>query len=357
MSQRFRELLRKVGSGQHTSQALSRAEAAEATRLMLVQEATPAQIGAFLIAHRIRRPTGEEMAGMLDAYTELGPKLRSLASSQSVLVLASPYDGRSRTASLSPLVALVLAAAGQSVILHGGDRMPTKFGLSLAETWQALGVDWTVLSLSQVQQVFDITKIGFVYLPTHFPLAYGLVTYRDQIGKRPPLATLELIWSPCPDAAQIVASGFVHPPTEKIIREALTIRGQQHFLTIKGLEGSCDLPRERTAIIGVHRAGRAELERVLLHPRDYGFAGADIIPEEATIAAMQAALMGAASELARSLTWNAGFHLWQTGTCCDLKAGLTWAEELLRTGRVHQILYQLQEAVHQTQVAVGSGVY
>ena len=66
MSDRFREFLRQVGSGTHTSEALSRSQAAEAMKLMLLQEATPAQIGAFLIAHRIRRPTGEELAGMLD---------------------------------------------------------------------------------------------------------------------------------------------------------------------------------------------------------------------------------------------------------------------------------------------------
>ena len=77
MSQVFRELLKKVGSGVHTSQSLTRQEAAIATRMMLQQEATPAQIGAFMIAHRIRRPTPTELAGMLDAYNELGPKLDS----------------------------------------------------------------------------------------------------------------------------------------------------------------------------------------------------------------------------------------------------------------------------------------
>ena len=68
MSKAFRDLLRKIGSGPHTGENLSRAEAATAMRLMLQQEATPAQIGAFMIAHRIRRPTGAELAGMLDAY-------------------------------------------------------------------------------------------------------------------------------------------------------------------------------------------------------------------------------------------------------------------------------------------------
>ena len=56
--ERFKQHLRKVGSGEHTSKGMSRDEAADAMELMLQGEATPAQIGAFLIAHRIRRPAG-----------------------------------------------------------------------------------------------------------------------------------------------------------------------------------------------------------------------------------------------------------------------------------------------------------
>ena len=75
MSDEFRELLKRVGSGTHTSRNLTRDEAATATKMMLLQEATPAQIGAFAIAHRIKRPTPEELAGILDVFEKLGSKL------------------------------------------------------------------------------------------------------------------------------------------------------------------------------------------------------------------------------------------------------------------------------------------
>ena len=263
MSNAFRELLRKVGSGPHTGENLSRDQAKAATRMMLLQEATPAQIGAFMIAHRIKRPTGEELAGMLDAYQELGPRLQPIESAYPVTVMCLPYDGRSRTAPISPLTALILTSAGVSVILHGGDRMPTKEGVPLIELWQELGVHWERLSLDQVQQVLQTTGLGFVYLTNHFPLAAGLVTYRDQIGKRPPFATLELMWSPYAGEAHVVC-GFVHPPTENLFREAFARRGTTNFTTVKGLEGSCDLPRDRTAIIGIHTS---EFERRNLVPR------------------------------------------------------------------------------------------
>jgi len=173
MSNAFRDLLRKVGSGVHTGEDLNRTEAAAATKMMLLAEATPAQIGAFLIAHRIKRPTGEELAGMLDAYEELGPQLQPI-NSNPVIVLGVPYDGRDRTAPVNVLTALMLATAGQPVVMHGSDRMPTKYGVPLVEIWQDLGVDWTKLSLAQTQQVFETTQIGLIYLPQHFPQAQKL---------------------------------------------------------------------------------------------------------------------------------------------------------------------------------------
>src|SRR5919199_736476 len=253
MSNAFRELLKKVGSGVHTGEDLSREEAATATRMMLLQEATPAQLGAFMIAHRIKRPSSEELAGMLDAYDQIGPKLQpwgmghgrvaqwhsgrveeftsspphSLTPSppaQPVMVFGTPYDGRSRTAPVTPLTALILATAGVPVVMHGGDCMPTKYGVPLIEMCQGLGVDFSKLTLAQVEQLLETTGLGFIYLPQHFPEAQGLVPYRDQIGKRPPTATMELMWCPYAGDAHVVA-GYVHPPTENRFRETFELRG------------------------------------------------------------------------------------------------------------------------------------
>lgn len=356
MSDAFRALLRKVGSGTHTSESLTRQEAAAAARMMLLQEATPAQIGAFLIAHRIRRPTGEELAGMLDAYEEFGPKLTVFSHSRLALVFGNPYDGRTRTAPLMPLTALILATAGCPVVMHGGDRMPTKEGDPLVLFWQGLGVDWTVLSLEQVQTVLDNTGIGFVYLPTHFPLAQGLVPYREQIGKRPPLATMELMWCPCAGNAHVV-SGFVHPPTEGMFQIAFALRKVAQFTTVKGLEGSCDLPRERTGIIGMGKfvpgaeatadpLAAQEFDRLHLHPHEYGFDGRNVPLEapEAAIAAMEEALDGKPSEYLRSIAWNAGFYLWRSGSAKTIADGIAIAEQQLTSGQTRKTLAVLQQA-------------
>lgn len=343
MSHAFRELLRKIGSGPHTGQNLTRAEAAAATRMMLLQEATPAQIGAFMIAHRIRRPTGEELAGMLDAYAELGPSLTSIGA-QPVVVFGIPYDGRTRTAPLAPLTTLILAAAGCPVILHGGDRMPTKEGDPLILFWQGLGVDWTQLAWPQLQSVFEQTGLGFVYLPQHFPLAQGLVPYREQIGKRPPFATMELMWCPYAGVAHVV-SGFVHPPTEGMFQTAFGLRGIQTFTTVKGLEGSCDLPRERTAILGLGQRDR--IDRLHLHPRDFGFEAVNVpLDSVATVVqGLRETIEGKPSEWMQSALWNGGFYLWRCGVSPTIEAGIVEAERLLTQGQVKKLLQTLQHAL------------
>ena len=351
MSHEFRALLRKVGSGPHTSQNLTRSEANDAMRMMLHQDATPAQIGAFLISHRIKRPTGEELAGMADACDALGPQLSRLPStSRNPWVFCYAYDGRSRTAPLGPLTALVLSAADIPVIQHGGDRVPTKEGLPLIELWQSLGVNWPGLSLMQVHKILETVGLGFVYLPDHFPLAQALMPYRDQIGKRPPLSTLELMWSPY-SGPQTIVCGYVHPPTEGMFRSAFELRGTTSFLTIKGLEGSCDLACDRTAIIGASENG--EFERLSLAPRDYGFAGRDVPLMETDDWAVAAslALQGEPSVLLEPLVWNAGFYLWRSQSTPNspinstLEDSFVKARSILTNGMAWKKLEALRNAI------------
>jgi anthranilate phosphoribosyltransferase len=346
MSQIFRELLKKVGSGTHTSESLTRAEAATALEMMLRQEATPVQIGAFLIAHRIKRPTGEELAGMLDAYDALGPKVAAIESSYPVAVVSIPYDGRSRTAPILPITALVLAAAGHPVLMHGGDRMATKYGVPLLELWQQLGVDWSSLGLDEVQQTLAHTNLGFLYTSRHFPALQPLTEARDQLGKRPPLATLELFWCPYAGEAHIF-SGYVHPPTEAMMQIAFKLRGQTRYTSIKGLEGSCDLPRDRTAIIGSY-TGKDELDRLLLNARDLHLNGPEVAYstiETWKTDALKVLQGKQDSEFYDAVVWNAGFYLWHLGIVPTFAEGIAKTEGLIQEGQVGAQLTLLQQQI------------
>ncbi len=335
MSDRFRELLKKVGSGTHTSKILTREEATQATLMMLRQEATPAQIGAFMIAHRIKRPTSEELAGMLDAYHLLGKKISisHLKGNYAPVCFGNPYDGRSRNTPVMPITALILSAVGIPVILHGGSCMPTKYGFPLVEMWQKLGIDFSRMSIAEIETCLEKTAIGFVYLPQHFPEAHNLIPYREQIGKRPPFATIELIWCPVTENIPIIC-GFVHPPTEERIRETFALRGVKNYTTVKGLEGSCDIARNRTLIVGKSQDGI--FERVIVHPRDYDLNGSDPVVTSNTqvIEDIQAVIQGKSTDLTPSAIWNGGFYLWHLGISDTINDGLQLAEELITKGKV-----------------------
>ncbi|MEB3161306.1 MAG: hypothetical protein VKL20_07590 [Synechocystis sp.] len=341
MSQAFREYLKKVGSGQHTSQDLTRAEAAIAARLMLNAEATPAQIGAFLIAHRIKRPTGAELAGFLDAYDDFAQPIPALETlPRHPWVFGVPYDGRSRTAPLLPIIALLLSAAGQPVILHGGDCMPTKYGLGLADIGADLGLDFRPLSLPDCGRLLETTHFTFYYTPRHFPASRPLTDYRDQIGKRPPLATLDLIWNPYAGPSRLIV-GYVHPPTEKMIRDAFGLRGVTDFLLVKGLEGSTDLRLSQTTIVALPETPPdSETPYLKINPHAYGMNHTDPVLGSRTAYQhlWQDFLSDPQADLPHceqaALLWNGGFYLWQSGLCGDLKTGMALTLDYWRSGKI-----------------------
>ena len=322
---RFRDLIGQVGSGEHTSTGLTRAEAREAIELMLGGTVDGTQMAAFLIAHRIRRPTPQELTGMLEGYRALGPCLRT--PGQRALCFCVPYDGRNRTAPILPLVALVLAAEGIPVVLHGGEPMPVKYGITLAELFAALGIEWRGLSLGALQERLDRHRLALSHQPDHFAAAERLVPVRDAIGKRPPVASLELLWTPH-QGERLVVSGFVHPPTESRAWEALQAVGEADVFTVKGLEGSTDLPTSRAGITARMRHG--QVERILLHPRDHGITMAEQSwqgLEQWRLDAL-AALRGEGA-LAEALLWNLGVYLWMADRLESLPAALDQARALL----------------------------
>ena len=340
LRQRFKELLRKVGSGEHTSRGLSRGEADEALALMLQGHASDTQIGAFLIAHRIRRPEPQELAGMVDTYRRLGPQLTSASAQPKPVCFGMPFDGRTRTAPLYPLTALVLCAAGQPVVLQAGARMPVKYGVTALELFQDLGLDLQGLPLNAVASGFQHHGLALIHQPDHFPLADSLIRHRDDLGKRPPVASAELLWT-AHHGDHLFVSGFVHPPTESRAWETLRLLQEKDVITVKGLEGSTDLPIGR-ACITARMANGMSAERLILHPRDHGCFGPD--PEWQTLNAwtLQAreALQGQ-GPLAASLRWNAGTYLWLAGISVSLEAGLEQAAACLQNGDADAKLREL----------------
>ena len=341
---RFRELIAKVGSGERTSTGLDRAEAAEALTRLLQGQVSEAQAGAFLIAHRLRRPQPCELAGMVDAYGALGPRLPT--SDRPVISFGVPFDGRSRTAPVLPLTALLLNAAGLAVVLQGGDPMPVKYGVTHAELLAALGLPLARLAWDATAALFAGEGLALLHQPCHFASAERLIPIREQIGKRPPIATLELLWSCYPDP-HLQVSGFVHAPTEQMMGDTWALLGQASGITVKGLEGSVDLPTSRVSI-AAHHNGDREPERLLLQARDHGLRTDEL--ELSTLSDWSGwardALLGR-GPLLKPLLWNGGFLLWRSGQQPSLEAGLAEADRLISSNVVDDRRLQLAQQLMQ----------
>ena len=335
----FKIYLKKIGSGEFTGKSLTREEIKSALRLMLKEEASPAQIGGFMIAHRIRRPIPEELAGMIDAYIELGPKIHSPSHQSQPIFFGMPFDGRKKTAPIYPLTTLMLLTQRQPVILHGGSPMPVKYGVTHKELFQALGLNLSGLSIHQLQSFFNHNELALIHQPDHFPLAEKLIPYRDQIGKRPPLASMELIWT-CHQGKHLHISGYVHSPTEERHWKALELMGEENVITVKGLEGGIDLSTSRSSTIGHYR--NQEGTRKVLHPKDYECSGKDISwsnIEEWKKFAIQA--LNGEGPLTKALTWNAGIYFFYSGLSSDIEQGINKAQEIIHSKLALQQLKKL----------------
>jgi len=337
--EQFKNYLRKIGSGQNTSSSLSREESAHALKLILQAKATAAQIGAFMIAHRIRRPEPQELAGMLDTYLALGPKLTSKQGQRRPICFGMPFDGRIRTAPVYPLTTLILISEGQPVILQGGKRMPIKYGVTTTELFEALELHLTKLKINQVQTCLNENMLALIHQPNHFALAENLTNYREELGKRPPIASMELIWT-AHHGDHLLVSGFVHPPTEERAWKTIKIIGEKDYISIKGLEGGTDLPISRACITG--QTHKNQLKRLILHPRDHDCSGKDL--EWTTLAEWRHHALEALENkgpLKQALLWNAGVYLWLSGISHSLEQGLTKAEACLSSGAAKKTLKQL----------------
>ncbi len=337
--ERFKSYLRKIGSGEQTGRGMSRAESEDALNLILKGIPSPAQIGAFMIAHRIRRPEIQELAGMLDTYLTLGPKLRSKNKQRNPICFGMPFDGRVRTAPIYPLTTLLLISAGQPVILHGGRKMPVKYGVTTEELFRSLGLNLKGLTIKQVENGFWENNFAFIYQPEHFQIAETLIQYREEIGKRPPIASMELLWT-AHQGKHLMITGFVHPPTEERHCKTLQIMNEFNVITIKGLEGSTDLSIRHSSIIGRMRDDK--LKRIILKAKDYDYIAEDMSwknVDEWRDQALQA--LNNEGPLKKALEWNGGIFLWLSGVVNNLEEGLFKAKALIASGSTKKTLKDL----------------
>ena len=122
----MQEFIAKIGKGPKTAKDLTWDEAKRAMKVLIEGEATPAQVGAFLMAMRIKMESVTELASMTAtarSYVAPVPIPRELG----VVDLPS-YAGKQETFHALAAAAIVATAAGASVLMHGYDGIPGRAG-------------------------------------------------------------------------------------------------------------------------------------------------------------------------------------------------------------------------------------
>ena len=132
----MKQWIKAVGTGKVGSRDLTYDEAVAAAHAISRGEVTDAQVGAFLMALRMKGETHDEIMAFVDVFRKYSLPFASYSNS---LNCAGPYDGRNYFPITIP-VSLLLASVGFPQVLHGAESLPPKLGTSLKELLSGLGI-------------------------------------------------------------------------------------------------------------------------------------------------------------------------------------------------------------------------
>ncbi len=333
---RFQPYVQALGRGETLRRDLTREEARDALDMILAGRATAAQMGAFFMTQRVKGESSAEIRGFVDAVRArwLIPVCPAVTP---VLDMAVPYDGKTRTAQLTPAIAVIVAACGLPVLLHGDQGVPTKAGVTPAHVLAGLGIN-TELAPRAASAMLDAVGLAYCGAHTFMPAWHALLPMREEFGLRTVLNTVEKLVNPASAAFQV--TGFYHT---KYIDQMRTVQtGQAASWIVQGEEGSIEMRAGRkTRLYGV----TAEAMHVL-DPEALGFP--EKTPVEggaepaAHIAQNQAALGDQDSAARDQAVLSAGVILGVFGVCPTFAAGINAATQALTTGRAARLLAQAQ---------------
>jgi anthranilate phosphoribosyltransferase len=224
--------IKAVGAGQKRARDLDRDEARAAMGLIIDGKARPEQIGAFLLALRMKGEAAAELAGFVDAL-EAGSVIAPRPDS--TLDVDCHGDGHEGRATLLPAAACAVAALGVPVLLRLQRDSPTaRHGLVPALA--ALGLDvQQPLGLVRAARALGDAKVAVLDLEAYCPALARLVALRPLFGVRTVAQTLMKLLDPFACETQLV--GVFHAPYLPSTAKALAARGRLRALCVQALGG------------------------------------------------------------------------------------------------------------------------
>jgi len=209
--------IKEIGRGKDGARSLSRDDARLLYSAMLDGRVSDLELGAILLAMRVKGESVEEIGGFLEAAEASFVPLQAPAGRFAPVVLPS-YNGSRHMANLTPLLALLLARQGVPVLMHGVTQDPQR--VTSAEIFAALGMPHAV-DAAQAEATMRTGQPAFIPIQHLAPKMARLLAMRRILGVRNSTHTLVKIMQPFAGAA-LRLSSYTHPEYLEMLAQYFT---------------------------------------------------------------------------------------------------------------------------------------
>ncbi|PWH18648.1 MAG: bifunctional glutamine amidotransferase/anthranilate phosphoribosyltransferase [Ardenticatenia bacterium] len=321
--------------------SLSEEEAQAAMSQIMHGQATPAQIGAFLTALRMKGETVAEIAGCARAMRQSAVQVRPRRQDTLVDTCGTGGDGLG-TFNISTATAFVVAGAGQPVAKHGNRSISSRCGS--ADVMEALGIQLD-LTAEQIAACIDEVGIGFLFAPLLHPAMKHAIGPRRELGVRTIFNILGPLTNPAGAAVQVL--GVYDARLTETLAHVLIALGCRAAFVVHGAGGMDELTTCGPNRISAVRNGHVETH--ILDPAELGLAHAEPDTLRGGDAQENAALIrdilsGKLHGPPRDVVLlNAAAALVAAGRAVDFAEGIQLARHSIDSGAAQRVLAQLVE--------------
>lgn len=330
----FKPLIDKVANGQ----PLTAEEAENAFDIMMSGEATPSQIGGFLMALRVRGETVEEITG---AVRTMRAKMTPVEAPSDALDIVGTGGDGSGSYNISTCSAIIAAGAGLKIAKHGNRSLSSKSGA--ADTLAELGVNIDATP-ETISECINQAGVGFMFAPAHHAAMRHVGPSRVELGTRTIFNLLGPLSNPAGVKRQIVgvfSKSWVEP-----LAHVLNQLGSDRIWVTHGQGGLDEITPTGTTWVSELKDGKVTSFEI--EPEDAGITrwtlddlkGGD--PKENAIA-LRAVLAGEKNAYRDASIMTAGAALLVAGKADDLKSGTAMAAAAIDDGRASATLEKLVE--------------
>ena len=322
-------------------QDLTRAEMAATMEEIADGKATPAQVGAFLAALRLKGETVDEITGAAEVMRARAERIR-VERDVFVDTCGTGGDGRN-TFNISTAAAFAVAGAGVTVAKHGNRAVSSRAGS--ADVLSALGVNVDA-ARDNVERSIDEIGIGFLFAPRLHPAFKAVAGIRRELGVRTIFNLLGPLANPAGARHQVM--GVYEPRWVPILAGVLQALGAAHAFVVHG-EGLDEIAV--TGMTHVCEVKGGAVDRYAMVPEDMGLrrhpeaeiAGGD---PERNARILRDVLGGQKGAPRDAVLANAAAALVCAGAAADLRAGVKLAGESIDRGHAAEKLSLLITATN-----------